>query len=276
MTKPVHSKRFRFLGQRFIVLILASLVFGAAGYVAAEWLPPTPKSVVLGIASALVALGVVTFASEFILKGAFTEDVLDISNLKHEVYNAGILQVTDESEMNWQELISDTREVRVVALRPARFQQSMWRHILRLATDRDLTVRITLVDPKSSAVKQVAERLGETTEYYADEINRTAKAIENEWNRAKSTSAWRSRKSELHIDTISAASTHSIIRVDGKTCLIAEPVLADAGSQTTMVITFRDMAGMSFAQRWLADGLQDVAKYSEAPLYSDDGRGVRS
>lgn len=273
MTRPVQARRFKFLGERFLVLIFGSIVIGVIGYIVAEWVPTTPKSIILGLASALVALGVVTFASEFILKSAFTEDVLGISELKHEVYNAGILQVAEESEITWLDLLGETRTVDVVGLRPSRLQANVWPHILRLAAARDLNVSIHFVDPDSVAAGNLAARLGETNEHYIDEIKRVAKNIEQEWKRAKTTVAWRGRRSTLQIEAIDAAPMHSIVKVDGKSCLIVEPALVSAGSQSTMVMVFRDMAGRSFPQRWLEEGLQDISNVTVAPLFSDRAPG---
>jgi len=117
----------------------------------------------------------------------------------------------------------------------------------------------------------MAHRLGETSDGYADEIKRTARAVENEWKRAKA--GWGNRESMLQVDIVDAVSTHSVVRVDGSTCLIAEPVLAAAGSQETLVFIFRDVVGQSLPQKWLTDGIQDIAERCGIPLFSDVQQG---
>jgi hypothetical protein len=271
VTRPVRPRRFRFLGERFTVLILGSLIVGIALYVVTEWLEGIPKSVVSGLASALFALGAVTFASEYILKTAFTEDVLDISDLKHEVYNAGIQRIADESDVDWSAMLESTRRVDVVALRPSRWQATMWPQILRSAGAHPLTVSVIFVDPISVSLTHMAHRLGVTPESYADEIKRTAHAVENEWKREKA--GWANSRSTLQIGIVDAVSTHSIVRVDGSTCLIAEPVLAAAGSQATLAFIFRDVVGISLAQKWLAGGIQDISERCGVPLFSDVQQG---
>lgn len=253
------------------MLILASLVVGIFLYVVAEWSEGILKSIVSGMASALLALGVVTFASEYILKTAFTEDVLAISELKHEIYNAGIQKIAGESDVDWSAILASTRRVKVVALRPSRWQATMWPQILRSAGAHPLEVSVIFIDPGSASLTHMAHRLGETSDGYADEIKRTARAVENEWKRAKA--GWGNRESMLQVDIVDAVSTHSVVRVDGSTCLIAEPVLAAAGSQETLVFIFRDVVGQSLPQKWLTDGIQDIAERCGIPLFSDVQQG---
>lgn len=223
---------------------------------------------VSGIASAVLALGIVTFASEFILKTAFTEDVLDISNLRHEIYNAGIERVSNESDIDWAAICTSSRNVRVVALRPSRWKETMWPHILRSASSHPLAIQVVFVDPESASLNLMAHRLDVAPETYAAEIKETARAVESEWKRSKTRASW-NKQSTIQIDIIDGVSAHSVVRVDGITCLIAEPLLAASGSQATMVFVFRDMEGASVPQRWLAEGLDDVNERVGVPLYSD-------
>jgi hypothetical protein len=115
----------------------------------------------------------------------------------------------------------------------------------------------------------MAARLGLTPESYKNEVKQTALNIEHEWKRAKSKPNWRAPQSSLQIDVVDAVATHSVARVDGRVCLIAEPILGTSGSQETMVFEFRDMAGTSAPLKWLVDGLQDIEERCGTPLFTD-------
>jgi hypothetical protein len=164
-------------------------------------------------------------------------------------------------------VLDTTRQVEVISLRPGRWQATMWPQILRSAGEHSLAVWVMLVDPDSSALPHMAHRLGMTPESYADEIKRTAETIENEWKREKA--SWPGSKSTLQIDLVDAVSTHSLVRVDGTTCMIAEPVLAAAGSHATLAFIFRDVGGASLPHKWLRGGMQDIVDRRGVPLFSD-------
>lgn len=267
MTRPVKPRRFRLLGERFTVLIIGSLLLSLVLYVISAGVVGVAQSIISGLASALFALGIVTYTSEYVLKSAFTEDILDITELKHEIYNVGIQQIILEGNVSWPNFLASTREVTIVTLRPSRWHATMWPSVLHLAARRQVQVSVIFIAPSSQSSALMAQRLGLTPEIYAEEVKRIARTIEDEWKREKVD--WPANGSTLEIQQVDVVSMHSLVRVDGGACLIAEPVLTSAGSQATLCFIFRDIEGRSVAEKWLAGGLQDIRSRCGVPVWTD-------
>jgi hypothetical protein len=267
VTEPLVQRRYRLFGERFRFLIAASALLGLGLYVSASYLNGVLNSVATGFASTLVALAVVTFASEYILKTAFTEDVLSITELKREIYNVGIVQVVEESQFSWLELVSASREITSVSLRPASWTSRVWPHVLTIARQRECKVMVAFIRPDSSASREAACRLGIDPNTYSVQIKQAAKEIEEEWKRAKAGPSWRAQGSQLTIQFIGLPLAHSLTRVDGKSCLVIEPMVGGAGS--TVCLVFRDMNGQPFPDQWIADGVRDLQSGFEVPYYTD-------
>jgi len=241
---------------------------GLALYVWSTKLTGIPNSIVSGLASAFVTLAIVTFASEYILKTAFTEDVLEITELKHEIYNAGIMQIVEESSFSWADFIGTSGTFTAVSLRPSAWVNRVWPHVLNLAKQIPCRINISFVEPESVAARDTALRLGLDPDVYSIQINQAARDIEHEWKRAKAAASWR-HESRLTVDFVDRAPSHSLARVDGKSCLLIEPIVGGAGSQSTVCFTFRDMNGQPFPDQWLAEGMNDVDMTSGTPYYTD-------
>jgi hypothetical protein len=104
-------------------------------------------------------LAVVTFTSEFVLKTAFTEDVLEITELKREIYNAGVLQIGEESAFSWSEFAASSRMFTAISLRPTWWVSRVWPHVLSLAKQMPCRIDVLSVDPESPAARDTAMRL---------------------------------------------------------------------------------------------------------------------
>lgn len=250
---------------------LVVLVLGAGLYVLSGISGGLPASVLSGLASAFVALGIVTIISETLLKNAFTADLLELVGIERELYNAGVLSITEEPDFDWRQFTGEAGKVEAIVLNPVRWRTSVWPHLLRVARrpgGRNITV--SFIDPTAEGVVQHAARLTrETPTTYGAQVTSVADALEQDWKSGQIGSR-AVDMSELTINFLPYVPPYSVVRADSATCIVLTPVFPDAGGQEGRCIVFREMAGTTSPHEWCAEGIGLLVRAAPAPQYTND------
>jgi hypothetical protein len=118
------------------------------------------RTLLLTIATAIFAIGGITFVYETYLRRTLTQDVLEIVQLDERLVESGVQAVSKRNSVDWHDFFSKSDRVILLPINPVAWQGDEWVHLTDVPLRRDASVEVYLPNPRGSSLGVVAARLG--------------------------------------------------------------------------------------------------------------------
>lgn len=226
-----------------------------------------PNSILSAFASALLAIGVVSLISEFILKVTFTNELLDLVGLEKHLHEVGSRFVREGSSIDWPAFLARGSEITAILLEPAPWTGREWSHVVSAAKDRATRVKIYLPDPQADPSRTVAEHLQRDVAEYRQELSQAADTMERTWKGARKATAPLHPASSLTIEYLAAAPAYSMVTSDDDAVLLLQSIVAGDAPPDNLALGFRARRG--FMAQWVTERLREIDETATAPKWTD-------
>jgi len=262
---PRRNPRFRLSrGQALTTSLALTLIGALLQWASIDWSMP----LLGGFASVLIPLGVVSFITEYFLKAAYQEDLLDLVGLSHRLEEVGIENVSSDERVDWASLYSTSSVIRVLLIRPGTWQERDWNAVMTAAQDHTTEVSVYLPDPDTSA-RQVAEALSLDPDAYVASVRQNATLIEERWKNCRDESKTLHAGSTLTVEFVTHPPAYTLIQVDSIGMLLLQSPMSPVVGSPVLSVSF-DLRRGRYIQQWFTDRWREItASTSGAPAFTD-------
>jgi hypothetical protein len=223
----------------------------------------------------LLTIGIVSFASEHLLRKALTRDLLSKIGLRDRLHNAGLDEIVTWTRYPCEGVFSASQTNTVVALRPASIVERLWPEIETSAGFSPVTFNIYFPDPESRSFEPLAARLAIDPHAYRTQVETAFEDLKKKWTRAAEVKQNLNPKSKIAIHYVGEDLGHSLIASEGSFVLLVEPFNPSDGSDEPMAFRFRRRDELSVRAVWIQDSLNDLVQRKLIPIWGRSGAPAR-
>jgi hypothetical protein len=138
------------------------------------------KTLLITVATAILAIGGISFLYETYLRRTLTQDVLQLVQLEESLADSGVRAISKRSTVDWRQFFSGAERIRLLPIDPVSWRADEWVHVADIALHRDPTIEIYLPNPTGVSLADVANRLGRGEDSFESEISRILRELEAE------------------------------------------------------------------------------------------------
>lgn len=254
------ARAYKFYRERTLLVVLGLFVIGGL-LVWASWEITSDdwKAIVLSFGVGAISLGAYTATSEYFLKTALTDDLLEKIEIKSQILRTGFNDARPEREFSWNEWLRGADSTSFVVAHPGRFSETVWPHIY--AASRDSSQRTEIFLPRPAVVATVLPD-GTSQEKFveSDPSFIAAKRWEDAWSKGKSSKTI-SGRSSLRIAFSSRPVSISVASTELRSVLILDSI-EDPGGHG-FALQFKSETGPDSVGNWVTQFVKEVAHGAE-------------
>lgn len=188
------------------------------------------KTLVITVATAILAIGGITLVYETYLRRTLTQDVLALVQLEESLADSGIQAVSKRSSVDWRTFFANAETVRLLPVDPIAWIVDEWVHAADASLHRDPTIEVYLPNPAGASLPLIAARLGHAPNPFGAEVQRILTRVETD---CKTLHA-RHRAGRFTIYTYDGAPSFGLAVVDQR-FVLSVPGLLDVPGAAKMI-----------------------------------------
>jgi hypothetical protein len=254
--------------KAWIMGLVLSLVSTLALVYAASLRPGVPSSALTSVSSVLLSIGIIAIGYEFFVRGTYAQELLDLVGTTRALAESGISRLCSERDVDWPEFLAAGHHYRLLLLDPIGWIERQWPHVLAAGRAHPISAEVFVVDPESSALGLLADRLGQPPDGLHASIGRAVDTASQSWALAQSSAPRLTKRCSLEVRCIDRVPSYAIITVDDRCVVLLRATATHEPLKGIVAIRF-DGHG-SFAFDWFRGQLDDLAQSSR--LYVKGGR----
>lgn len=200
------------------------------------------------VGSALISIAGALFITEIILKPIYTNDILEIVGVDHELQQSGLASLRVESQTDLAGFYEHSNGIVAFVSEPQSFRERHWPEIVSAARSRGISVTI-LVPERGRAAS--AQLIGlETSDGYDTIVSQMCAAIEQDW-RGRVDARLVHAQSQLTIEPIATVPPYGVALTDRGLSIILNPI-APTPTSSRLAIMF-NIRGRSHVLDWVRE-----------------------
>jgi hypothetical protein len=143
------------------------------------------RTVLTELGAVVISVGVVTVAYEWYLRRTFTEELLEVVGLQQALARVGIEKVCPLGDVDWAEVILDSREIAVLLIDPLPWMDENWPRLLERAHSEGSKIEIFVPHPSENHnLSSIASALGISESSLQNRLNDVVSLVRGGWSRA--------------------------------------------------------------------------------------------
>ncbi len=256
----LSARAYKFYRERTVSTVLGLFVIGGL-LVWASWEIKADdwEAIVLSFGVGAISLGAYTATSEYFLKVALTDDLLEKIDIKAQILRTGFHDARPERQFSWDEWLEGITSASFVVAHPTRFSETVWPHIY--AASRNPGQRTEIFLPRPSEVEITLEDGTTRTEFVSSDVTfLAAKRWEDAWSKGKEAKEIPGRAS-LRIAFSSHPVSISVASAESKSVLILDSIANPGGHG--FALQFTSDSNPDSVGQWVSQFVQEVAQRAE-------------
>jgi len=259
----LERSRWRAIAASLAVTLVAVILT----YYAASRDPGVVTTTIQTVASALLAIGLVTLVYDLLIRQAFTRDVLDAVHISENLTNARVQRISNQLNLDWEAILAGCTNFSILLLDPSSWIEREWNHVLTAGRQRIVHVVAYLPKANTPGFGVLAEHLGFEHDEFEDRINNARSVCENMWNNAARGEPRLKKGSTLRIRLYDAVPGYGLVIADDHAVVTLPGSLDKSAGAGYVLVHFTGVAG-SFPASWLSAQLGPLTELTDE--YADD------
>jgi hypothetical protein len=253
------------LWSRTIMFALLAVLVGAGMIIAAASWSGLGETVLGGIGSVVVSLGLITIVQEVYLREALVRELLEFVGLQRRLFDAGIQEICSSPDLDWKKFLQDGETYRLLLIEPTVFVDRDWNHVLDSGRSRAISVEVYLPNPEGPSLDVVAAVEGLRNDEFKQSLERAGRSLQDSWTTAALSKPALVGGSAFALRFYDQVPALALLMCDEDIVFIANRVVDNRAGGAVMAFRFR--ATSNILTRAWAD--EQIARLRElAPSYA--------
>jgi hypothetical protein len=249
------------LWTKTVLFAVLAVIAGALMVIGAALWGGLGETVVGGLGTVFVSLGLITIVQEVYLREALVGELLEFVGLQRRLFDAGIQEVCGSSDLDWKAFLDGGENYRLLLIEPTVFVDRDWNHVLDSARTRPVTVEVFLPNPNGPVLSAIATAEGFTDQQFKQSLERAERSLQDSWTTASHSQPALMPGSSFELRFYDEIPAFGLLMCDDRVVLIANHVLGNQPGAAVMAFRF-EAESSTLTRPWFdaqIERLRDIA-----------------